>query len=309
MTLNAVSWFMNVTLMGVATVFLVISGGNFAALFDFIPVSNPDSGSSVVGTIIAACIVIPITWIPTLNSSWGFALFAVLSTTVACWGVLITMFHEEPNHVYDEPTFGGIALALGNIFFSFSAHPVYPSVQAEMKDPKDFPKAIIITYIGLFLMYAPIAIGGFWYFGNTVRDNILVNLQSDGIVEKLIIAGVEVNVLFSCLLILYPVSRALMIRWKIDPDHFSWRMAGTRNLLVVTCLVVALLVPKISVLMGLVGGSTNTALSFVFPAWFYLRLNKDTVGRGQRWALIGMIMLGVAIGLSATVSALSGLTG
>ncbi len=66
---------------------------------------------------------------------------------------------------------------------------------------------------------------------------------------------------------------------------FNWKRCAFRSLSVLTLLFVAETVPSFGNILDLVGASTVTLLTFVFPPYFYMRLcdsSKDNKEWKQR---------------------------
>lgn len=50
-------------------------------------------------------------------------------------------------HVYHpHPNFDGIMASFGTFFFGFGGHPVFPSVQHDMKDPTKFTYSALVAF-------------------------------------------------------------------------------------------------------------------------------------------------------------------
>lgn len=77
----------------------------------------------------------------------------------------------------------GFLAALGDVSFSFAAHSVVLEIQATIKSTPERPsgkpmwKGSLFAYIIVALCYFPVALIGFYVFGNSVQDNILISLE------------------------------------------------------------------------------------------------------------------------------------
>lgn len=77
----------------------------------------------------------------------------------------------------------GFLAALGDVSFSFAAHSVVLEIQATIKSTAERPsrkpmwKGSLFAYIIVALCYFPVALIGFYVFGNSVQDNILISLE------------------------------------------------------------------------------------------------------------------------------------
>ncbi|MCI00078.1 lysine histidine transporter 1-like, partial [Trifolium medium] len=73
--------------------------------------------------------------------------------------------------------------ALGDVAFAYAGHNVVLEIQATMPSTPECPskkpmwKGVILAYIGVAFCYFPTAIIGYYMFGNTVDDNILITLE------------------------------------------------------------------------------------------------------------------------------------
>lgn len=73
--------------------------------------------------------------------------------------------------------------ALGNVAFAYAGHNVVLEIQATIPSTPEKPskkpmwKGVIVAYIIVAICYFPVALIGYWAFGNSVNDNILITLE------------------------------------------------------------------------------------------------------------------------------------
>lgn len=73
--------------------------------------------------------------------------------------------------------------ALGNVAFAYAGHNVVLEIQATMPSTPEKPskgpmwKGVILAYFIVAICYFPVALIGYYVFGNSVDDNILITLQ------------------------------------------------------------------------------------------------------------------------------------
>jgi amino acid permease len=73
--------------------------------------------------------------------------------------------------------------ALGTVAFAYAGHNVVLEIQATIPSSPEKPskvpmwRGVIVAYIVVALCYFPVAIIGYWMFGNAVKDNILISLE------------------------------------------------------------------------------------------------------------------------------------
>ena len=92
----------------------------------------------------------------------------------------------------------------------------------------------------------------------------------------------------------YPIKWVIILRHLvlikiISFLDFNWKRVALRTFSTFVLLFIAETVPSFGSILNLVGGSTVTLLTFVFPPYFYMRIadasleRKDWVQRYQTW--------------------------
>lgn len=82
-------------------------------------------------------------------------------------------------------TFGFLA-GLGEMAFAYAGHNVVLEIQATIPSTPDKPskgpmwKGVVVAYIIVAICYFPLAFIGYYVFGNSVEDNILISLHKPG---------------------------------------------------------------------------------------------------------------------------------
>lgn len=77
----------------------------------------------------------------------------------------------------------GFFSALGDVAFAYAGHNVVLEIQATIPSTPEKPskkpmwKGVIVAYIVVALCYFPVALFGYWIYGNQVDDNILITLE------------------------------------------------------------------------------------------------------------------------------------
>lgn len=77
-----------------------------------------------------------------------------------------------------------------------------------------------------------------------------------------------------------------------------------RSALLLTSFLLALLVPKFSLLMGLTGSVTGAALTLILPCVFHLRLQWRQLSVRGRLVDVGILILGVICSVSGVICSL-----
>jgi len=69
--------------------------------------------------------------------------------------------------------------ALGTVAFAYAGHNVVLEIQATIPSTKEKPskvpmwKGVVVAYLVVAICYFPVAIIGYWAYGNQVGDNII----------------------------------------------------------------------------------------------------------------------------------------
>lgn len=77
----------------------------------------------------------------------------------------------------------GFMSSLGDVAFAYAGHNVVLEIQATIPSTEEKPSkkpmwtGALIAYIVVAFCYFPVAFIGYWAFGNSVEDNVLISLQ------------------------------------------------------------------------------------------------------------------------------------
>lgn len=91
------------------------------------------------------------------------------------------------DYSYKAKTTSGVVLnffsGLGDVAFAYAGHNVVLEIQATIPSTPEKPskgpmwKGVVVAYIVVALCYFPVAIVGYYIYGNTIEDNILISLD------------------------------------------------------------------------------------------------------------------------------------
>ncbi|XP_032731145.1 probable sodium-coupled neutral amino acid transporter 6 isoform X1 [Lontra canadensis] len=180
------------------------------------------------------------------------------------------LFHFSKESVYAIPTMA----------FSFLCHtsilPIYCELQSPSK--KRMQNVTHTAIILSFLIYFVSALFGYLTFYDKVASELLQG-YSTYLPHDDVVMTVKLCILFAVLLtvplIHFPARKALMMIF-FSNFPFSWIRHSLITLaLNIIIVLLALYVPDIKNVFGIVGSSTSTCLIFVFPGLFYLKLSRE----------------------------------
>ncbi|RXH89293.1 hypothetical protein DVH24_031650 [Malus domestica] len=129
--------------------------------------------------------------LPNFNSISGVSLAAAvmsLSYSTIAWAASVDKgVVENVSYDYRSKTTSGNVLnfftALGDVAFAYAGHNVVLEIQATIPSTPEKPskgpmwRGVIVAYIVVALCYFPVALVGYYIFGKSVDDNILLSLE------------------------------------------------------------------------------------------------------------------------------------
>ncbi|KAA8535919.1 hypothetical protein F0562_028397 [Nyssa sinensis] len=235
--------------------------------------------------------------IPTLTLLAPLSIFADIVDLGAMGVVLVEdvlVFMKQRPAV---EAFGGLSMffyGLGVAVYSFEGIGMALPLESEMKDKNKFGKVLGLTMLFTALLYGAFGALGYFAFGENTQDIITANLGK-GLLSNLVQLGLCVNLFFTFPLMMNPVYEVVERRFW-DGMYCLWM----RWLLVLGVILVALFIPNFADFLSLVGSSICCTLGFVLPALFHYMVFKEEMGWKGVVSDLGIIILGVALGVSGT---------
>ncbi|XP_057515585.1 lysine histidine transporter 1-like [Amaranthus tricolor] len=258
--------------------------------------------------------------LPNFNSIAGVSLAAAvmsLSYSTIAWaaslgkGVKPEVSYASRHHS-DVGKMFGFFNALGDVAFAYAGHNVVLEIQATIPSSPEKPskgpmwKGVIVAYIVVALCYFPVALIGYYIFGNSVEDNILISLQKPG---WLIIAAnlfVVVHVIGSYQIYAMPVfdmlETVLVKKLKFKP---TWYLRFiTRNVYVAFTMFIAITFPFFGGLLGFFGGFAFAPTTYFLPCIMWLAIYKPRKFSLSWWTNWTCIVLGILLMVLAPIGGL-----
>eukprot|EP00094_Tigriopus_californicus_P008633 TCALIF_08321-PA protein Name:"Similar to AVT1 Vacuolar amino acid transporter 1 (Saccharomyces cerevisiae (strain ATCC 204508 / S288c))" AED:0.26 eAED:0.26 QI:61/1/0.6/1/0.75/0.8/5/0/401 len=277
------------TLWGGACVFIILIS-NFLA--NLVPLT---AMGSCQWLLVVGGVMIPVTWLGSPKDFWPIAIGALVTTSSACILIIAQIVMDSADQdslsnctvisratslafisgpEFDPPTFKGFMQAFGTIMFAFGGASTFPTIQADMRNKSHFKWAALIALMVLGVIYTPTSAVGFFLLGNCVQDNIVDNLSAGPI--KIVVQSVLlVHLLTAFPIVMNPPN--LFFENAIGiPKEFGWQRCVFRTLTLIVLVFVAGSIPSFGLILDLVGASTVTLLTFVFPPLFYMILSKTS---------------------------------
>jgi len=234
----------------------------------------------VITAIIGLVVILPLCCLRHMDSLQYTSFVALFFIGCLGIGVLVKGIKRLSQHGVDPSfawfgDFAGFFVSLPILNFAFTFHPSIPPVWQELNDSSKYNINLIsmISVVICAIFYATLGIFGYLYHYNETPDNILLAYEDDVLFVGLKL-GYSLVIIFS-----YPVIN-FATRMGIDSLLFkkSEHMAPTWRLIleafIIVCITygIAMGIPSIDIVFGLLGSTIGQLVIFINPAIFYLVL-------------------------------------
>ncbi|XP_020590801.1 vacuolar amino acid transporter 1-like [Phalaenopsis equestris] len=276
---------------------IILESDNLSSLFPnaHLDISGLHLNSHLVFALLTTLIVLPTTWLRDLSVlsyiSAGGVIATLLVAVCLFWLGLVDQvgFKNEGSSL----NLSGISLAVGLYGYSYSGHAVFPNIYSSLKKPNDFPAVLFTSFFICTLLYAGVAVMGFFLFGESTQPQFTLSMPHGFVVSKIAVWTTVVNPLTKYALSLTPM--ALSLEELIPQDNLKSHLysISIRTVLTLSTLIVALTIPFFGLVMALIGSLLTMLVSFVFPCICFLSIVRGKATQTQ----VVMCILIVAVGL------------
>lgn len=311
---------------GTCSTLIIIGGSTGRSFFELICGTECSRDLTTTEWYLAfTCVAVLLSQLPNMNSIAGVSLVGAITAVGYCtliWVVSVTQ-GRLPMVSYDPVESGtqvqhmfSVLNALGIVAFAFRGHNLILEIQATMpsseKHPSHIPmwKGVKVSYTTIAACLFPLAIGGYWAYGHLIpADGMLTALfmfhSQD--VSKFILGltslFVIVNAVSSFQIYGMPMFDDLESQYtsRMKKPLPWWLRAIMRAVSGFLCFFIAVAIPFLSSLAGLIGGIA-LPVTFAYPCFMWLKIKKPKVFGPMWWLNWALGLLGM--GLSAiTVAA------
>ncbi|CAL5185683.1 unnamed protein product [Lathyrus oleraceus] len=172
--------------------------------------------------------------------------------------------------------------AVGAVAFAYAGHSVVLEIQATIPSTPEKPskvsmwRGVVVAYIIVALCYWPVAIVGYWMFGNEVKDNVLISLEKPTWLIAMANLFVVFHVIGSYQVFAMPMfdmlESLLVKKLKFKPSTILRFVV--RNAYVAFTMFIAITFPFFGGLLGFVGGFAVTPTTYFLPCIIWLKVYK-----------------------------------
>ena len=201
-------------------------------------------------------------------------------------------------------SFSQAAMSTSTIILAYNGHIAYPSIIAEMKNPRDFPKALALLESVTITFYVIVAVVMYYYAGRHVASPALGSASP--LIRK-IAFGIAIPTIIVAGVIAALVAAKGMYRhvWAKQPTVMKEKSFRARAswyailaVLYLVAWIIAEAIPVFQQLLGVIGALFGTWFALGFCAMFWLWMNwKGSMKKsyGIDWKKASLACLNVTI--------------
>ncbi|CAN4079135.1 unnamed protein product [Withania somnifera] len=306
--------------VGVNIVYMVTGGKSLMKVHDLLCKNDCTKMKLPYFIMIFSSVQLVLAQLPNLDSISGISLAAAvmsLSYSTIAWVASAKKgVQPDVDYSFSAKTKSGVTFnfftALGDVAFSYAGHNVVLEIQATIPSTPEKPskgamwRGVVVAYIIVAVCYFPVAVVGYWVFGNSVQDNVLVSLEKPTWLIVMANLFVVVHVIGSyqvyAIAMFDMLETALVKQLRFRP---TWYLRFiSRTTYVVLTMFIGICIPFFGGLLGFFGGFAFAPTTYFLPCIIWLVICKP-----KRFSLSWFvnwicIVLGVLLTILAPIGAL-----
>ncbi|KAI3464731.1 hypothetical protein Pfo_021394 [Paulownia fortunei] len=311
-------------LSGGTCVSLIMMGGSTLKIF-FHTVCGTTCNANLLSTvewyIVFVCSAVILSQLPNLNSIAGVSLIGAITAVTYCtltWVLSVSkarplgISYERVRTKSDIANICSVLNALGIIAFAFRGHNLVLEIQGTMpsskKNPSSVPmwKGVKFSYLFIACCLFPMAIGGYWAYGNLIPANggLLSALDEyHGNDTSKVILGltslfVVINSLTSFQIYAMPVFDNMEFRYTSNKNGPCpwWLRTGIRVFFGCLAFFISVALPFLKSLAGLIGGIA-LPVTLAYPCLMWIRIKNPQKCSAMWWLNWSLGSLGMVLSI------------
>lgn len=207
-----------------------------------------------------------------------------------------------------------VALGFGSAMFAFEGISVVLPIYTRMKRPEQMGGCLGIlnlSYLILLILYFTVGLFGYLKYGSESAGSITLNLPKEPLYD--VVRGIFTLSLFLTYPLQFYVPNEIIWNWakskiplspsdKISPKENVRYEYVCRTILVMITFLLAYMVPKLNLMMDLVGSISGTTLSVILPPVIHIAAFWEDTSGGSKVLMVVLDVFLVFIGVVASAS-------
>ncbi|XP_055422782.1 proton-coupled amino acid transporter 2 [Bubalus kerabau] len=273
-----VSFFLIVTQMGFCCVYIVFLADNLKQVVEAVnSTTNNCHYETVILTPTMDSRLYMLTFLPFLvlivliRNLRVLTVFSLLANITMLTSLIIIVQYivqeiPDPRQLPLVANWKTYSLFFGTAIFSFESIGVVLPLENKMKDARRFPVILSLGMSIITALYISVGSLGYLRFGDDVKASITLNLPNCWLYQSVKILYI-VGILCTYALQFYVPAEIII---PLATSHVSKRWALPLNLFIrlamvsLTCIL-AILIPRLDLVLSLVGSLSGSALAFIIP--------------------------------------------
>ncbi|XP_052473223.1 proton-coupled amino acid transporter 4 [Carassius gibelio] len=213
--------------------------------------------------------IIVLTFIRDLRNMAALSAIANLCMAVSIILIFTYILNDvsDPRRLPYISSWRKFSFFFGTAIFAFEGIGVVLPLENQMREPKRFPQALNIGMGFIIILYVSLATLGYLRFRDDIKGSITLNLPHDSWSNQLVKVLYSFGV-FVSYAVQFFVPAEILVPPVCERIRKSWRRAADlslRALLVCLTCMTAVLIPRLDLVISLVGAVSSSALALVFP--------------------------------------------
>ncbi|XP_004587577.2 proton-coupled amino acid transporter 2 [Ochotona princeps] len=276
---HTVSFFLIVTQLGFCCVYIVFLADNFKQVVEAVnsTTNNCHYNETVVLTPTMDSRLYMLSFLPflvllvlirNLRILTIFSLLANISMLVSL--VILTQFIAQeipdPSRLPLVASWRTYPLFFGTAIFSFESIGVVLPLENKMKDARHFPAILSLGMCIITALYIGIAALGYLRFGDDIKASITLNLPNCWLYQSVKLLYI-IGILCTYALQFY-VPAEIVIPFATSQVPKRWALPldlSLRLAMVLLTGILAILIPRLDLVLSLVGSVSSSALALIIP--------------------------------------------
>ncbi|KAI3409006.1 ANK_REP_REGION domain-containing protein [Psidium guajava] len=305
--------------VGVNIVYMVTGGKSLKKFHDTV-CSDCKKIKTTYFIMIFASVHFVLSHLPNFDSISGVSLAAAvmsLSYSTIAWGASVDKgVQPDVSYSYRSSTTTGKIFdffsALGDVAFAYAGHNVVLEIQATIPSTPEKPskgpmwRGVIVAYIVVALCYFPVALAGYYVFGNKVQDNILLSLEKPKWLIAMANMFVVIHVVGSYQIYAMPVfdmiETVLVKKLHFKPTRALRFVA--RTIYVAFTMFIGITFPFFGGLLSFFGGFAFAPTTYFLPCIMWLAVYKPRKFSLSWWSNWVCIIFGLLLMILSPIGGL-----